>query len=328
MTFAHPWALALLALLPVWGWWRHRRRPELRRSARYSSTTLFTRLLYYHEPLAAHLGFALRLLAVAALIAALARPQTGVTRTEIVSEGIDIMLILDISSSMSANDLEPDRLGAAKAVLGKFIEGRVNDRIGLVVFSAQAFTQCPLTLDYGALRAFLERAQIGLVDDGTAIGMALAAGAARLERSGAASRVAVLLTDGVNNRGAIDPLTAARVASAAGVKVYTIGVGKEGMFYQTVFHPGAAPRQVLVQTEIDETLLRKIAALTGGAYFRAEDEAALLGIYQQIDKMEKTDVKTKVYTRYTDWFVWPLAAALALILLELALAASPWRVAP
>ncbi|MBI4827616.1 MAG: VWA domain-containing protein [Nitrospinae bacterium] len=328
MTLAYPWTLALLALLPLWIWWRHRRRPELRRALRYSSTVMFTRLLYYREPVAAHLPFALRLLAVAALILALARPQTGVTQVEIISEGIDIMLILDISSSMSATDLEPNRLEAAKAVLGKFIEGRVNDRIGLVIFSAQAFTQCPLTLDYGALRAFLDRARIGLVDDGTAIGMALAAGAARLDKSGAKSRVAVLLTDGVNNRGAIDPLTAARVAAAAGVKVYTIGVGKEGMFYQTALHPGGAPRQVLVQTEIDETLLRQIASLTGGAYFRAEDETALLDIYRQIDKMEKTDVKTKVYTRYTDWFTWPLVAALILALLEFMLPATPLRVAP
>jgi len=229
---------------------------------------------------------------------------------------------------MSATDLKPNRLAAAKKVLAEFIGGRKNDRIGLVVFAAQGYTQCPLTLDYPVLLKFLDNSYIGLIEDGTAIGMALATSANRLKDSSAKSKIAVLLTDGVNNRGAIDPLTAAQMARAVGVKVYTIGVGREGVFTQTVDDPMYGKRRVRVRTQIDETLLRRIAQATGGRYYRAQDEKALLDIYKEIDRLEKTDIKMKVYTRYTDWFMWLIIPALAALASELMLPATRWRVAP
>ncbi|MBF0635038.1 MAG: VWA domain-containing protein, partial [Nitrospinae bacterium] len=259
---------------------------------------------------------------------ALARPQTGYREEEVVSRGIDIMLTLDISSSMSASDFKPSRLSAAKDVIAEFIKGRKNDRIGLVVFSAHGFTQCPLTLDYPALLTLLKNANIGMIEDGTAIGMALATATSRLKDSKAKSRIVILLTDGMNNRGAVDPETAAKIAKAVGVKVYTIGVGREGVFYQTVNDPRFGERRVQVRTEIDEALLRRIAELTTGKFFRAQDEAALTAIYEEIDKLEKTDIKIKIHARYTDWFMWLLAPAILLMALELILPATRWRVLP
>ncbi|MGK7345763.1 MAG: vWA domain-containing protein [Candidatus Nitrospinota bacterium M3_3B_026] len=327
MRFADPVFLLGLAVLPVWLYARF--RGERRGGAVFSDTRLVTRLAAYKRPrIAENLPFALRFLAVTLLIIALARPQTGYEEREVISRGIDIMLTLDLSSSMSASDLKPNRLEAAKGVIAEFIRGRTNDRIGLVVFAAQGYTQCPLTLDYSVLLKFLERSRIGLIEDGTAIGMALATAANRLKDSAAESRIAVLLTDGVNNRGAIDPLTAARMARAVGVRVYTIGVGREGVFYQTVHDPVYGKRRVRVRTEIDETLLRRIAQVTGGRYYRAEDERALMDIYKEIDKLEKTDIKTKIYSRNTDWFAYLLVPALILLAAEALLPVTPWRVAP
>jgi Ca-activated chloride channel family protein len=327
MIFAEPlYLLALIALLP---WVFIYLRKGRVNSLRFSDTRLVTRLIAYKRPLFyVHLPFALRILAVALTIVALARPQTGYREEEVISRGIDIMLTLDISSSMSASDLKPSRLSAAKEVIAEFIAGRKNDRIGLVVFSAHGFTQCPLTLDYPALVNLLKGANIGMIEDGTAIGMALATATSRLKDSKAKSRIVILLTDGLNNRGAVDPETAAKMAKAVGVKVYTVGVGKEGVFYQTVSDPRFGERRVQVRTEIDEALLRGIAGLTGGKFFRAEDEEALAGIYAQIDKLEKTDIKVKIHARYTDWFMWLLAPAIALMAAELILPATRWRVLP
>ncbi|MBI4665525.1 MAG: VWA domain-containing protein [Nitrospinae bacterium] len=327
MRLADPVYLLLLLLLPPWLWLYVKRRPE--KAIRFSDTRLVTRLLVYRAPrVAPHLPFIFRFTAAILMIVALARPQTGYREEEITSQGIDIMLTLDISSSMTASDFKPDRLGAAKAVIAEFIKGRVNDRMGLVVFAAQGFTQCPLTLDYGTLTSFLESSNIGLIEDGTAIGMALATAANRMKDSPAKSRIVILLTDGMNNRGAIDPLTAAQLAKAVGVKVYTIGVGREGLYYQTVNDPQFGPRRVKVRTEIDEQLLVNIARTTGGRYFRAEDETALAKIYQEIDSLEKTDIRVKVYVRHTDWFMYMLIPALGLLLAELSLPLTRWRVAP
>lgn len=327
MRLADPWYLLLLLALPPWIWWGATRAASTRLT--FSDLSLFADA--GGRRLAAAAGWApliLRVTAVTLVIVALARPQTGYSEEEITSRGIDIMLTLDLSSSMSASDLAPDRLTAAKRVIADFIDGRVNDRIGLVVFAAQGYTQCPLTLDYATLTAFLDRSYIGFIDDGTAIGMALATAANRLRDSEAASKIVVLLTDGVNNRGAIDPLTAAEVAQAVGVRVYTIGVGKEGVFTQTVDDPLMGRRRVQVQTEIDERLLRNIANRTGGRFYRAQDEAALAAIYTEIDTLEKTDVKMKVYMRYSDWFPWLLAPAALLLLLELLTPWAPWRTLP
>lgn len=328
MRFASPWFLLLLLLLPLW--LRHYRE-SLRRSranVRFPDTGMVTRLKKYKRPAAAHAPFALRFVAVALIILALARPQTGYREEEIVSKGIDIMLTLDLSSSMTASDLQPTRLAAAKKVLAEFINGRVNDRIGLVVFAAEGYTRCPLTLDYAALLRLLEASDIGLIDDGTAIGMAIATATNRLKDLPSETKVMVLLTDGVNNRGAIDPITAAKLAEAVGVKIYAIGVGREGAFLQTVDDPLYGKRRVPVRTEIDEQLLRRIAASTGGKYYRAQSEQTLLSVYKEIDRLEKTDIRTKIYTRHTDWFMWLAVPALLLILAELVLPVTRWRTVP
>lgn len=328
MRFADPWFLMGLLILPFWIH-SYLKNPHWSKiNVRFSNMGMITRLRSYSSPLCAHASFILRFFAVLLLILALARPQTGFRETQIISRGIDIMLTLDLSSSMSANDLRPNRLNAAKKVLAEFIRGRVNDRIGLVVFASQGYTQCPLTLDYPVLLNFLDNSHIGLIEDGTAIGMAIATAANRFKDSPAKSKIVVLLTDGMNNKGAIDPLTAARMARAVNVKVYTIAVGKEGTFYQTVTDPRLGKRKVLVRTQIDETLLRKIASITGGSYFRAEDEKTLLSIYKNIDRMEKTDLKTRVYARHTDLFMWLLYPALALIIMELTLPVTRWRTIP
>ena len=327
MRFADPLYLLLLIVLPPWVWWRYRfyKTPTLK----FSDTASVTRLSSYRPAgLLLHAPFLMRIVAVLLIIVALGRPQTGFKEREIISQGIDIMLALDLSSSMSASDLEPNRLAAAKDVLARFIEGRTNDRIGLVVFAAQGYTQCPLTLDYPILLDFLEKSYIGLLDDGTAIGMAIATAANRLKDSDAKSRIAILLTDGMNNRGAIDPLTAAEMAKSLKVKIYTIGAGREGYFHQTIDDPRYGKRKVRVKTEIDEELLKRIAKESGGRFYRAENKKALEEIYEEIDRLEKTDIKMKVYERYTDWFVWFLGPALFLVLAEMIWPLTPWRVGP
>ena len=327
MRFAEPLYLLALIALPPWIYFYFKKNRV--GSLRFSDTRLVTRLIAYRQPVFyVHLPFALRILTAALIIVALARPQTGYREEEVISRGIDIMLTLDISSSMSASDLKPSRLVAAKGVIADFIAGRKNDRIGLVVFSAHGFTQCPLTLDYPALLNLLKGTNIGMIEDGTAIGMALATAASRLKDSSAKSRIVILLTDGMNNRGAVDPETAAKMAKAVGVKVYTIGVGREGVFYQTVTDPYLGERRMQVRTQIDEALLRRIAELTSGRFFRAEDEATLAAIYAEIDKLEKTDIKVKIHARYTDWFMWLLAPAVLLMAAELILPATRWRILP
>jgi Ca-activated chloride channel family protein len=266
----------------------------------------------------------LRLVGLVAVVVALARPQTVATSERVTSEGIDIVLALDISGSMLSEDFQPDnRLAVAKRVMGDFISGRQADRIGLVVFAGESYTQCPLTLDYPVVEALLEQVRFGLIDDGTAIGMAIANGVNRLTDSRAKSRILVLLTDGENNAGPIDPQTAAQLAKARGIRVYTIGVGREGIaripVADTVF--GRQYRQV--ETHIDEATLREIADTTGGRYFRADDPESLANIFATIDKLEKTEVEVQHYHRYGELFPWAAGAALALLLGETLLRAGP-----
>ncbi|MDH5679920.1 MAG: VWA domain-containing protein [Nitrospinota bacterium] len=328
MSFDHPWVLLALIALPFWLRRHMSSRPSLLWSARYSDIHPIKRLAGGRTPLMAKAPFYFRFAAVTLLILALARPQTGSSEVEIVSMGIDIMLTLDLSTSMNASDFQPTRLAAAKEALKEFISGRKNDRIGLVVFAAQGYTQCPLTLDYPTLLGFLEKSDIGMLQDGTAIGMAIASAANRLKNSTAKSRIVILLTDGMNNSGAINPATAAKMAKTLGIKVYTIGVGKEGIFTQKVDDPLMGQRHITVRTAIDEALLQRIATITGGAYYRAQDAQTLVNIYKEIDSLEKTDIKTKIYTHKTDWFFWPLLGALALTLLEIIIPATRWRIAP
>ncbi|HYD48241.1 MAG TPA: VWA domain-containing protein, partial [Terriglobales bacterium] len=267
---------------------------------------------------------ALRLAALALVIVALARPQLGKGETEYTGYGIDIMLAVDISSSMLAEDFEIDgqrvnRLVAVKSVVDKFVERRAGDRIGLVLFAARPYTQCPLTLDHGWVRKNLATAEIGLIEDGTAIGSALATAARRLELSNAKSKVIILLTDGQSNAGKVAPLTAADAVKVLGIKVYTIGAGTRGLapypardfFGNKVYQP--------VQVDIDEKTLQQIADTTGGRYFRATDLESLEGIYKEIDLLERTEFKAPEYLEYIELYPWLVLPALLLLLTELGL---------
>ena len=262
----------------------------------------------------------LRSLALLLLILALARPQTGRTGTEVLTQGIDIMLALDTSGSMQALDFESDnkrvnRLYMVKQVVARFIKGRKNDRIGMVVFADNAYTQCPLTLDYGVLTSFLDRVQIGMAGDGTAVGSALATALKRLRDSQAKSKVVILLTDGRNNAGTIDPETAAKLAKSYYVKVYTIGAGTKGPAPYVV--DSAFGEQTIYQkVDLDEDSLTQIAQITGGEYFRATDTESLEGIYKKIDAMEKTPIKVKEYQEYTERFTLFLVPGLFLLGIE------------
>jgi len=261
----------------------------------------------------------LRMFLVVLLLTALARPQLGRSEDQILTEGVDIILALDTSGSMAAEDLanQKTRLDVARSVIEEFISNRKNDRIGLVLFASEAFTQCPLTLDYNVLSKFVDSAEMGMIKDGTAIGSAIACSVARLRDSKAKSKIVILLTDGQNNAGQVDPITAAGMASALGVKVYTIGAGSMGEAPMAVDDPVFGRRYVRVKVNIDDQLLTRIAEATGGTYFRATDEKSLQETYRSIDEMEKTKVEVRNYTHYRE--IGPVMAGLGFILLILEL---------
>lgn len=260
----------------------------------------------------------LRLAALILLTLAIMRPQTGTGEEKSTQQVIDMMISLDISGSMATLDFHPDnRLVAAKLEAKRFIEARKDDRIGLVVFAGQSVTQCPLTVDHKAILSLLNQVQMGMVEDGTAIGLGLGTAVNRLKNSEAKSKVIVLLTDGVNNAGEIDPLTAAELAKQYKVRVYTIGVGKEGSSFLPVQDPRFGTRLLKVETQIDENMLTQISKKTGGAYFRAQDERGLREIFKEIDRLEKTEVTIEKFMHYEEhyfWFLWP---ALWILLLEI-----------
>jgi Ca-activated chloride channel family protein len=318
--FASAWALAMLLVLPLWWLWRRRRRP---------AAIVFSRAdVLARGPRAgrgvSRLLFVLRNLLVIGLVLALARPRTGARAENVTSEGINIVLALDISSSMLSEDFQPlNRLEVAKDKLRQFVAGRRSDRIGLVAFSGEALTQVPLTVDYPVLHAAVENLQAGQLEDGTAIGTAIATAANRLRDAPGRSRVMILLTDGENNRGAIDPRTAAKAAAAFGIKIYTIAVGAIGMAPVPVGRGLTGLRYEYRPVTIDEPLLRDIASTTNGRYFRAVDAAALQRIYEQIDALERAPIRTRTYVRYAEQFRWPLAIALLALTLEMGLLA--WR---
>ena len=271
----------------------------------------------------------LRLVGLALLIVAFARPQTGHHEEEILTEGIDILVALDDSGSMRTEDLKPNRLSIAKDVVAQFVRGRRNDVIGLVVFAANAYTRCPLTLDYGVLLDLLGQVDIApREEDGTAIGMGLATAVSRLKDAKGKSKVIILLTDGANNRGQIDPLSGAYLAQAFGIKVYTIGVGTEGEAPYPIDDPIMGRHYITVKAEIDEKSLQEIAAATGGQYFRATDSRSLRMIFTTIDRMEKSDIKVRGYTRRTERFAYALYPGALLILLEVILAGTFLRRLP
>lgn len=261
-----------------------------------------------------HVLFALRLIAIALVIIVIARPQNVDKWQSSTTEGIDIVMALDVSGSMLARDFSPDRLEASKNVATEFISGRPYDRIGLTVFSGESFTECPLTTDHAVLINLLREVKSGIIEDGTAIGVGLATAINRIKDSDAISKVIILLTDGVNNMGSIDPVTAAEIAETFGIRVYTIGVGSMGYADYPVQTPFGMRYQKM-QVEIDEALLRKIADLTGGEYFRAVDNTSLQKVYGEIDKLEKSKMETREHSKREEVFMpWALAAAIILIL--------------
>jgi len=270
-----------------------------------------------------------RVLALVFITIALARPQAGTENREVSSEGIDIMLALDVSGSMKAEDFKPqNRLHVAKEEIKKFVNKRYSDRIGLVVFSQSSFTQCPLTLDYGVLLTFLDQVKFGMIQDGTAIGMALANCINRLRETVSKSKVIILLTDGINNAGQIDPLTAASLAKTMDVKIYTIGVGRPGNAMYPVDDPIFGKRYVYLPNDIDEESLREIAEKTGGKYFRARSEKELEKIYSEIDQLEKTEIKVNEYIQYKELFVPFVYFGLVFLVLEILLSQTVFRKIP
>jgi len=328
--FAAPYAglvlLALLALVVV-----HLARGRVARASLvFPLTSPFRAIPPGLAVRLRHVPVTLRVLGLLLLVVAFARPQTGRHEEEVLTEGIDIALAVDISGSMRTEDFKPkNRLAVAKDVVGQFVHGRRNDLIGLVVFAANAYTRCPLTLDYGVLQDLLSQVDIASrEEDGTAIGMGLATAVARLKDAKGKSRVIILLTDGRNNRGQIDPLSGARLAQAMGIKVYTIGVGTEGEAPYPIDDPILGRRYINVQADIDEQTLQQIADATGGRYFRATDARALKEIFATIDRMERTEIKVRGYTRHTEQFAWCLYPGAFLVLLELALSSTVLRKIP
>jgi len=329
IRFANPEFLVLLLLVPLLVVWHLRRRPRFEGTLRYSNLGVLKKTRPSLKMRLRQGLFGLRVLALALLIIAFARPQSGHTEEEVTAEGIDIMLAVDISSSMLAEDFKPrNRITVAKMVAGDFIRGRHNDRIGLVIFSGQSYTQVPLTLDYGVLLNLLNQVKVGMIEDGTAIGMALANAVNRLRNSRAKSKVIILLTDGRNNRGEIDPITAAQLAEAMGIRVYTIGVGKRGEALYPIEDPLFGKRYVRMPVQIDEDVLKRVAQITGGRYFRATNKSGLEQIFREIDQLEKTKIEVKSFTRYRELFENYLYVALGLVLVEVVLANTKLRKLP
>ncbi len=318
MEFAAPGWLWMLALLPVWGgwrWWHARKRGGLRFGAIRvaAAAPRGWRSYVTQAPLV------LRVAALALCTLAMARPQIRDVTVERYAEGVDIMLVLDTSTSMRAEDFRPNRLEAARVVGADFVRGRVSDRIGLIVFAGRAYTQAPLTLDYPFLLAMLEEVHTGMIEDGTAIGTALATAVNRLKDTEAESKVIILLTDGQNNRGEVDPVTASELAAALGVRIYAIGVGTRGQAPYPVDDPYGVTRRQMINVEIDEDMLRSVSANTGGEYFRAVNSDALRAIYDRIGEMEQTRIETLMYTDFQERYQRYLWPGLLLVVLELVL---------
>lgn len=316
ISFAYPWVLYFIIIVPIliaWYIWQGRKKQA---AITYSSLKMFEKIPATFRERLRHLPFALRMLALVFLIIALARPQNFSAGQSVNAEGIDIAMVLDISGSMLAEDFKPNRLDAAKNVIDNFVSARTTDRIGLVIFSREAFTQCPLTIDYSVLRNLLGDIKTGMIEDGTAIGNGIANGINRLKDSDAESRVIILLTDGVNNAGEVDPISAAEIASTFGIRIYTIGVGTRGQAPYPVQTPFGT-RYQMVPVEIDEMILKKIADITGGEYFRATNNRALEEIYNKIDKMEKTKIEITSFRNAKELFAGWLGIGFILLLLEL-----------
>jgi Ca-activated chloride channel family protein len=318
MIFAHPiYFLLLLLLIPMIGWyiWKLRKSQA---SIQISSIEGFSKAPNTLRTYLRHVPFLLRIGAFVFLVIALARPQTTNKWSTSSTEGIDIVLVIDVSTSMLAMDLKPDRLEAAKEVAASFINGRPTDNIGLVIFAGESFTQCPMTTDHAVLLNLLKEVKTGMIEDMTAIGHGIATAVSRLKDSKAKSKVIILLTDGTNNRGEIAPLTAAEIAKTFGIRVYTIAVGTIGEApypQQTAM----GPRTVMMKVEIADKVFTQIAQITGGLYFRATNNAALREIYKEIDEMEKTKMQVQEYSKKYEEYAFYAMIGLLLFLMELLL---------
>lgn len=328
ITFAYPWCFWLLLLIPVMIYWYLKQGRRQQGALQVSSIQGLKGLPVSWKARMRPVLLVLRILAYAALVTALARPQTSNTSENIDSEGIDIVLSIDISGSMLAEDLQPNRLEAAKKVAADFVEKRISDRIGLVIFSGESFTQCPITTDHAVLTNQIMQIKSGMLQDGTAIGMGLATAVDRLRSSKAKSKVIILLTDGVNNTGLVDPLTALEIAKAFKIRVYTIGVGTYGKAPFPMTMPDGSIQMQMQDVQIDEPLMKKISSETGGKYFRATNTTGLEKVYTEIDNLEKTKVEITSYKHYAEHF-FPLAMlALACLLLEVVLRYTAFRSLP
>jgi Ca-activated chloride channel family protein len=323
VSFAHPWFFLLFLLLPALLWWERKSTSQV--SFRLSTVSGIAKVKPSWKVRLRPLLTVLRSLTFIGLVIALARPQSSNTSESIESDGIDIVLSLDVSGSMLAEDLKPNRIQAAKAVAQRFVDKRPGDRIGLVIFSGESFTQCPITIDHNVVKTQLEGIESGMLADGTAIGMGLATAVDRLRNSKAKSKVVILLTDGVNNTGLIDPNTALEIAKALKVRVYCIGVGSRGQAPYPVPLPGGGVQKQMVPVEIDEALLRTVATQTGGKYFRATSNSSLSGIYDEIDKMEKTKAQVNSFKHFTELFLPFAVLALVCLVLELLLRLTVFR---
>jgi Ca-activated chloride channel family protein len=318
IEFAHPgffWLFILIPAIIAWYVWRER---KLHGYLSVSAVKGFSVPSKSIIPKLRHLGIVLRVLALIALIIGLARPQSSLSWQNSTTEGIDIMIASDISGSMLAEDFQPNRMEAGKNIAIDFIKNRPNDRIGLVIFSGESFTQCPLTIDHDVLINLFKDIKNGMIDDGTAIGMGLATAVNRLKESEAKSKVIILLTDGSNNAGSIPPVTAAEIAKQFNVRVYTVGLGTKGFAPYPVQTPMGVQYQRM-PVDVDEGTLTKIANITGGKYFRATNNETLKSIYEQIDKLEKAKIDVTQYNKKTELFLPFALIALLLLLLEFGL---------
>lgn len=303
MSFANPIWFYALAIIPIyWAFLAYRHLKKKEPTILFSDTSNLKDLPGNYKKWGTFLNPFIYSIALSLLITALARPQLKETTVEKNAEGIDVVLVMDISTSMRAEDLKPNRFEAARQVAKDFISKRVSDRIGLVVFAGKSFTVCPPTLDYTLVNRLLDEVQMGVIEDGTAIGMGLATSINRLKDSETKSKVLILITDGENNAGEIDPVTAADLALSFGIKVYTIGAGTRGTAPYPVQDPIFGKRYQNVPVDIDEDMLTQIAELTGGSYFRATDAEELSEIYNRIDELERTKVEELIYTDYLDLY--------------------------
>ncbi len=328
MDFVHPEAFLLFLLIPILGIWYFLKLRGRQTHLTISDSTPIKKLSTWRTITYPYLPI-LRALSLVFIILALARPQLTLKEEEIKAEGIDIILVMDISSSMLAQDFQPDRLQVSKEVAKQFIDKREFDRIGLVVFAGESFTQCPLTTDHRVVKDFLDGLQCGMLEDGTAIGMGLASAVNRMKDSDSKSKVVILLTDGVNNSGYIKPLTASEIAQELETKVYTIGVGTRGQALSPVSRRSDG-RYIfgMANVEIDERLLEEIANMTGGQYYRATDQQSLESIYAEIDRLEKTEMEITSFRRYSEEFRRFLSIGMFLLLLDLLLRLTVFKTLP